>query len=49
MKEILQTNKLNLTQPVVRAFINLAFFHIENVARVEQAVDVEETEEVYEE
>ncbi len=27
----------------------LAFFHVENVARVEQAVDVEETEEVYEE
>ena len=27
----------------------LAFFHVENVARDEQAVDVEETEEVNEE
>ncbi len=27
----------------------LAFFHVENVARVEQAVGVEETEEVYQE
>ena len=51
MKEILQTKYLILKSPVACASAHafLHFFHIENVARVDPTIEVEDPEEVYQE